>query len=319
MPTVTIGIPTYNRVQLLRRALESALSQTYRDIEILVCDNGSTDDTVAAVTSYGDPRIRLVQQGINRGGNVNFNTAIQQARGDLFLLLCDDDFLEPVCVEALLEPWSRPDRIALSYGQYWLHTGTQRTLRASHGPPIEDGFSYVRGWWHAARATMLHGVIFRREDLLSIGGFPDLGAGDAWVELKIAMQGQVAFVAKPVTNYQLQSGSVTHTLSDQLLLGERRLVLQMCLTEARRRGIAENEILALEAHANRAMAIEAVSSLLRNAEAGRKRSEIARKTREMWSYLRHRFVLAISGVVIASLLPPRLVAALRRVIRRIRT
>jgi hypothetical protein len=165
---------------------------------------------------------------------------------------------------------------------------------------------------------MLHGVLFRRKDLLSIGGIPELCAGDAWIELKIAMQGQVAFVAKPVTNYQLQGGSLTHTLSDQLLLSERRLLLQMCLTEARRLGIAGNEILELEAHANRDMAIEAVSSLVRSGEAGRKRGEIARKTREMWSYLRHRLVLAVSAVVIAWLLPPRLIAALRRVIRRIR-
>jgi GT2 family glycosyltransferase len=318
MAIVTIGIPTYNRVNLLRRALESALAQTFHDIEILVCDNGSTDDTVAVVRSYGDPRVRLVQQGINRGGNFNFNTAVRQARSELVLLLCDDDFLEPLCIEALLEPWGRPGRIAFSYGQYWLHTGAERTLLLSQGPAIEDGFGYVRGWWHGARATMLHGALFRREDLLSIGGFPPLNAGDTWVALRIALQGDVAFVARPVTNYQLQSGSLTHTLNDELHLRERRLLLQMCLTEAQKIGIADNEILGLEAHANRGMAVGAVSILLRAAEAGHRKREIARECRELWSYLRHRIVLAIAGVVIALSLPPSLIGVLRRVARRIR-
>jgi glycosyltransferase involved in cell wall biosynthesis len=100
-PLVTIGISTYNRADgYLKDALESALAQDYPNLEILVSDNGSTDHTEAYVRGFGDPRIRYCKQAQNIGANGNFNFLLDEARGEYFLLLHDDDVLDPDLVSS---------------------------------------------------------------------------------------------------------------------------------------------------------------------------------------------------------------------------
>jgi glycosyltransferase involved in cell wall biosynthesis len=102
---VSIGIPTYNRSAYLIRALESALNQTYRDIEVVVSDNASSDDSAQRVRAISDKRLVFLQQTENLGMTGNFNACLQAATGELFLMLSDDDVLEPACIERLSEPF----------------------------------------------------------------------------------------------------------------------------------------------------------------------------------------------------------------------
>src|SRR5689334_7129661 len=103
LPSVTIAIPTYNRAATyLRSCLESALRQTYANIDIVVSDNGSTDHTEALVKRYSDPRIRYFKQQTNLIPNENFNFCLRQARGDYFLLLLDDEQIDDDFIETCL-------------------------------------------------------------------------------------------------------------------------------------------------------------------------------------------------------------------------
>ena len=95
-PLVTIAIPTYNRAATyLPGVIEAALDQTWSNIEVLVGDNASTDDTPAVVARYSDPRLVHVRHPVNLGANGNFNRLLELARGEWFLLLHDDDLLDP--------------------------------------------------------------------------------------------------------------------------------------------------------------------------------------------------------------------------------
>ena len=94
-PYFTIGIPTYNRVAFLREAINSALSQTNPDFELIISDNASTDDTPAVVASIKDERLRYVRQPANFGAVNNINFLINEARGRFFVLHQDDDLLHP--------------------------------------------------------------------------------------------------------------------------------------------------------------------------------------------------------------------------------
>jgi glycosyltransferase involved in cell wall biosynthesis len=103
-PLVTIAIPTYNRANgYLRQTLESALAQTYRNLEIVVSDNCSPDDTERVVEGYGDPRVRYFRQQVPLSPNDNFNFCLNQARGAYFLLLHDDDVIDDDFVEACID------------------------------------------------------------------------------------------------------------------------------------------------------------------------------------------------------------------------
>jgi glycosyltransferase involved in cell wall biosynthesis len=104
-PLVTIAIPTYNRAdRYLGQALESALNQTYQNIEIIVSDNCSTDNTEHLVKAFKDSRIRYFKQPRNIGADPNWNFCLRQARGVYFLLLQDDELIDndfvAVCMKA---------------------------------------------------------------------------------------------------------------------------------------------------------------------------------------------------------------------------
>lgn len=94
-PTVTVLMPAYNRATLIRHAIESVLSQTFRDFELLVIDDHSTDETAAVVAGYRDARIRLVRQDENLGPARTRNHGFELARGAYIAILDSDDMAVP--------------------------------------------------------------------------------------------------------------------------------------------------------------------------------------------------------------------------------
>ena len=93
MPRVSVIIPTYNCAQFLGRTIESAFKQTYRDFEIIVVDDGSTDETKSVVTSYGTS-LRYIHQP-NQGASVARNVAVSQSSGEFIAYLDADDVWNP--------------------------------------------------------------------------------------------------------------------------------------------------------------------------------------------------------------------------------
>src|SRR5580704_3101162 len=93
MLKVSVIIPAFNRGYIIAEAVQSVLDQTYAHIEeIIVVDDGSTDNTAAVVRSFKDRRIRVIQHATNRGVAAARNTGLDVARGDLISFLDSDDF-----------------------------------------------------------------------------------------------------------------------------------------------------------------------------------------------------------------------------------
>ncbi len=92
MSRFTIGIPTYNRADFLPRAIECALPQTWPDVEVIISDNASTDETPEIVRSYGD-RVRYHRNDTNVGAEGNFSVLTELATGEYFSWLQDDDVI----------------------------------------------------------------------------------------------------------------------------------------------------------------------------------------------------------------------------------
>ena len=87
---VTVVIPTYNRAGIIARAINSAANQTYQNLEIIVVDDGSADDTESAVRAVGDSRVRYIRQN-HANGNVARNRGISEAKGEYIAFLDSDD------------------------------------------------------------------------------------------------------------------------------------------------------------------------------------------------------------------------------------
>ena len=95
MPKVTVCIPTYNRAHLLPYAVNSVLQQTYPDFELLICDDGSPDNTAEVVAQWDDERIRYIRHPQNIGRSDNMRSGFDAAKGDYFIKFDDDDALDP--------------------------------------------------------------------------------------------------------------------------------------------------------------------------------------------------------------------------------
>src|SRR3954468_1959579 len=168
---VSICIPTYNRAGSLAKALASAQAQTFTDVEILVVDNHSDDETEALVreAARADARIRYVRQPENVGLARNFSACIAEARRELIKFLCDDDWLERDCVAKLVAALSHP-QVSLAACARRLVNAELRSLRivrARRASGVVAGETMTRELF--ARGNTIgepSAVLFRRSDAM---------------------------------------------------------------------------------------------------------------------------------------------------------
>lgn len=125
---VSIVIPTFNRAWVIRRSIGSALSQTYRDFEILIVDDGSTDETFDVVkTFFQYPQVRYIRHEKNRGHQAARNTGIKNARGDYIAFLDSDDTWIPEKIELQLEAINKKGADCVVLTGMWLVENGKRT------------------------------------------------------------------------------------------------------------------------------------------------------------------------------------------------
>ncbi|WP_166824804.1 glycosyltransferase family 2 protein [Thalassoroseus pseudoceratinae] len=120
LPKVSIGLPVYNGERYLRECLDCLLNQTFRDFEIVISDNASTDKTQSICQHYAslDERIHYHQQKVNRGANWNFNQVFHLSRGEYFKWAAVDDLCSPTYLDRMTETLeTHPDCV-------WCHSLT---------------------------------------------------------------------------------------------------------------------------------------------------------------------------------------------------
>lgn len=118
-PRITVGVASYNRPALLRRAIQSVVSQSYKNLEILISDNGSTDPGVRKVIeefARSDTRIRCIFHPVNQGAFFNFRSVLNESSSEYFIWLADDDYWCPEYLEGLLAK-AKLTGAALTYGR----------------------------------------------------------------------------------------------------------------------------------------------------------------------------------------------------------
>ncbi len=129
-PAITVVIPTHNRASFLNRAINSVLSQTWTDYELIIVDDASTDNTADVVRDFHDERIRYLRHDANLGAPAARNTGITKARGDYIGLLDDDDSWHPQKLEKQITKFSEvSERTGLVYCGHEVRSRDGRLLR----------------------------------------------------------------------------------------------------------------------------------------------------------------------------------------------
>ncbi len=221
VPTVSVVIPCYNHARFLGEAIESALDQTCREVEIVVVDDGSTDDTASVAARY--PGVVYVRQE-NQGLAAARNTGVRSSRGAFLVFLDADDRLLPNAIDAGLECFARHPDAAFVSGDH-RRIALDGTPIATPEVPRVQGDHYLallRGNYIGMHAT----VMYRREAVEQAGGFdPTLPACEDYdLYLRIARDLPVHQHEAVVAEYRRYDGNMSRDLG--LMLGTVLRVLR---------------------------------------------------------------------------------------------
>lgn len=221
MAKVSVLIPTYNRENFLRLALESLVTQTSRDFEVLVFDNASADGTKACVESFVDrlPQLRYVRQPVNVGSVPNYTDCLNNAEGEYIKYLFDDDRLEPDCIGVMATCLDNHPEVAL--------VTSKRTRIDENGNPLPDIPATRRATASDALLTgreLIEGVLKQRQNFIGEPStvmfrkkllyepFGTLAGNYFSVNIDIALwfqlltRGQAIYLIKPLSCFRIHSG-----------------------------------------------------------------------------------------------------------------
>lgn len=199
IPLVSVIIPTYNRSRLLQLAVESVLAQTYPAIELIVVDDGSTDDTPATLEQYAG-RIVHIRQA-NQGGTAARNTGIRAAHGKYLSFLDHDDLLMPTKIERQMEIMdARPEVGLVHCGYYRMDKDGNWFDKVNLLPEGDVRKEIVCGCFLWSGAPLI-----RRECIEEVGLFDEsVWSSDADMWLRIAIAGyHFGCVQEPLGAYRI--------------------------------------------------------------------------------------------------------------------
>jgi glycosyltransferase involved in cell wall biosynthesis len=219
-PAVSVVIPTHNRAHAIGEAIGSALAQTFREFEVLVVDDGSTDDTETVVRAFHDSRLRYIRMDKNSGASAARNRGVAEAKGEYVAFLDSDDRWHPSKLRSQIGVFRRAPA---SVGH--VCTGLRQVTREGTVMliwiPQHRGHVFPRSLVddvHGTPSTML----VRRRVLNEIGGWDEkLATSEDWdLGVRISMVCKVDFVPE--------------VLVDLVVDGADRLSVNL---EARRKGV----------------------------------------------------------------------------------
>jgi len=184
MPEVSVVVPTYNRASVLPRCLNSITNQTFKNFEIIVVDDCSTDNTKQVTQEYDEERLEYIRHNKNKGGAVARNTGIEAASGQYTAFLDSDDEWLPKKLEKQMEVFNNgSDQVGAVYtGHYIIDSNSRRQGR----PPTARGDIYEKQLMYD-QVNPTSTVVVKKCCFEDAGKFdPDLPARqdyDLWIRL----------------------------------------------------------------------------------------------------------------------------------------
>lgn len=156
---VSIVLPTYNGAKYIRQAVESCLSQTYRDIELVIVDDGSTDETPDLIRTFQDERLRYVRLERNGGHIAALNAGFVQAKGEFLTWTSDDNYYHPQAIAVMAGELAKNQDVDFVYTPYSIVDEAGNVVRLGRiKPPRELDEDNCIGGCFLYRRKVYNGV-----------------------------------------------------------------------------------------------------------------------------------------------------------------
>jgi glycosyltransferase involved in cell wall biosynthesis len=220
MNLVSVVIPAYNAARFIGGAIESALSQTISDLEVIVVNDGSTDDTAEAVERYlSDRRVRCISQQ-NRGLPGARNAGAENSRGEYLAFLDADDFLAPNALEVMTRKFEETGAAWLNVGVLKIE-GERRTYRCPRIPQGDLLIAILEGDF------ITRSPFYPRKEFFEIGMYDqEIRMREDWdINIRMVAAGRpFAIVDEPLYLYARTEGSITTGNRQKLYFYTRELM-----------------------------------------------------------------------------------------------
>lgn len=213
MPKVTVAIPTYNRAKYIGEAIKSVLDQTYKDFELIICDNHSEDNTTEIVNSFSDPRIAYYVNPRNIGG-ANANRCIELSQGEYIYIMHSDDIMMPENLTKKVKVLDKNPNVGLVHSDYYRIDGKGNRI------PGMCIFKYKRNCiikgWDSFKELFINGnticcpsVMVRKEcyEKLGVYDITLLCTGDYEMWMRISLYYDIAYLAEPLIKRRYHESS----------------------------------------------------------------------------------------------------------------
>jgi teichuronic acid biosynthesis glycosyltransferase TuaG len=195
---ISVVIPTYNRAKLLSAAIQSVLAQTFPAHEILVCDDGSTDDSAKIVRAFNNPKVIWVECGRNGRPSIPRNIGIQKSTGDYIAFLDSDDEWLPEKLAVQCDILQR-GFVACCTNAYRIGRGEVISYFGNDGGEID----FVK--MLAGNSVICSSMLIRKETLMEVSLFPEQeeykAIEDYALWLRLLTQITIQYVHQPLVNY----------------------------------------------------------------------------------------------------------------------
>ena len=188
---VTIIIPSYNHEKYIAKAITSVLEQTYKNIELIVIDDGSKDNSVQVIQALADKHKFTFIAQENQSLPVTLNRALEIARGELFCEFSSDDFLSETYIELQVHFMHQNPDIALVAASLTIVDAEDRAQPKKHTAAIPQKFNFEDVIFKGKNVPA-PGMVFRKDILQEVGGFsPDIQLEDLQIQLKLTNAGHL--------------------------------------------------------------------------------------------------------------------------------
>jgi len=278
-PKVTICVPVYNGEQYLKAALDSILKQTYRDFELYILDNASTDKTPQIIRKYRDPRVRHIRHKKNIGGYPNWDYGIREAKGEYIAVYHADDIYEPRILEKQLAIFRKHRDVSCVFTNATLIDGAGRRIGEWTAPPelIRRPVAFTEVFTYAIR--MFRSPFLSPSCIATRAAYRNAGryaarfkeSGDVDMYLRLVATGPAYFLDEPLVRYR-HTGTQWSIRYSTTYEGQHELfrVLDEHLTRSKQ-DIPPSIIRAYERHRDWDFTVRAINLLAKERPTGEDR------------------------------------------------
>ncbi|WP_342641742.1 glycosyltransferase [Rhodoligotrophos ferricapiens] len=217
MRRVSVVLPTYNRAHSVGRAISSVLAQEFGDFELIIVDDGSTDETEAVIRGFVDDRLIYLKQDVNLGVNAARNRAIAAATGELVCFLDSDDEFLPHKLRTVVDYFEAQPETALLIDSFELSKAGKpgEPCKVRRNPDLDDSAEIERRIYAREIYKATPALNVRRPALMAVGGFDHAleRREDMDLALKLARCGKCASTAKVLWRKHWTFGSLSNKSS----------------------------------------------------------------------------------------------------------